>query len=233
VGNGVTLADLAVTITRPSAEPDRQFWNSQLAFADIAWMGKVRVWDADKKWLWPNLPYLLRLPGQERIERYGGMDPGKRVDNDFAAVLVRKYDSAGRIESAETRDAPLVSAEWYAAGSENPDLYTVVNSAKSDTFAIRLGRKGQRASGRLKIWLIYADFLGELPPRTWPQTSEWAGGILAYFEVDWKTSPEHGCRGTVRQMRPVDGTGFDWSRWVVRTPGIDEATAHKRLSMEE
>ena len=36
IGDGVAQANLVVTITRPSAEVDREFWNSQLAFADIA-----------------------------------------------------------------------------------------------------------------------------------------------------------------------------------------------------
>ena len=58
-------------------------------------MRYVRVWDKDNRWLWPNLPYLLRLHGTERVERYGGVDPGKGVDNDFAAVLMRKYDESG------------------------------------------------------------------------------------------------------------------------------------------
>jgi len=106
---GAAEVRLEVTISRPSEEKDRQFWNSELAFADIAWMDEVRVWDADEKWLWPNLPYLLRLPGQERIERYGGTDPGKHVDNDFAAVLIRKYDAHGKAEAFETKDAPLVA----------------------------------------------------------------------------------------------------------------------------
>ena len=34
---------LVVTVRRPSEEADRKFWNSELAFADIAWMSEVRV----------------------------------------------------------------------------------------------------------------------------------------------------------------------------------------------
>ena len=47
-------------------------------FPQYDWMQYVRVWDADHRWLWPNLPYLLRLHGIERVERYGGIDPGER-----------------------------------------------------------------------------------------------------------------------------------------------------------
>jgi len=204
---------LVVTITRPSEETDRQFWNSQLAFADIAWMDEVRVWDADAKWLWPNLPYLLRLPGQERIERYGGTDPGKHVDNDFAAVLIRKSDAHGQTEALETKDAPLVSAEWRAEGMAKTDLQTIVHVAKSDPFLLHLGADNRPARGQVKVWLIYADFLGARPPRTWPKEREWAGGILAYFEIDWEVMPGHGCRGTVCQKTPEESTRFKWAEW--------------------
>ena len=53
-------------------------------------MKAVRVWDARNQWLWPNLAYLLKLSGLERVERYGGVDPEKGVDNDFSALLIRK-----------------------------------------------------------------------------------------------------------------------------------------------
>lgn len=221
--SGAAEVRLLVTVTRPSEETDRQFWNSQLAFADIAWMDEVRVWDADAKWLWPNLPYLLRLPGQERIERYGGTDPGKHVDNDFAAVVIRKYDAHGKAEALETKDAPLVSAEWHAEGTAKTDLQTVVHVAKSDLFSLHLGADNRPARGQVKVWLIYADFLGSRPPRTWPKEREWAGGILAYFEIDWETLPGHGCRGIVRQKTPTEGTRFKWAQWA---PG----TAQVRLS---
>lgn len=227
---GATELRLVVRITRPSEEADRQFWNSELAFADIAWMNQVRVWDEDRKWLWPNLPYLLRLPGQERIERYGGLDPGKHVDNDFAAVLIRKYDARGKTESPETQAAPLVSAEWHAEGVAATDRQTVVHVASSDAFLVHLGKEAGPDRGQLKVWLIYADFLGARPPRTWPQAREWAGGILAYFEIDWETSPGRGCRGIVRHKKPEESTGFQWAEWVRRPPDSDEAEAHVRLS---
>ena len=82
-------ARLRIILSRPSDETGRQFWNSRLAFPEYDWMRYVRVWDTSHQWLWPNLAYLLRLHGLERVERYGGVDPGKGVDNDFAAVLIR------------------------------------------------------------------------------------------------------------------------------------------------
>ncbi|MEQ8791694.1 MAG: hypothetical protein RIC55_35855 [Pirellulaceae bacterium] len=218
---------LAVTITRPSEESDRQFWNTQLAYADLAWMDEVRVWDADAQWLWPNLPFLLRRPGLERVERYGGVDPGKHVDNDFAAVLIRKYDARGAVESPDTREAPLVSADWRAEGLASTDVHTIVHVAKSDTFLVHLGDGRQPARGQLKVWLIYADFLGSPPPRTWPKQREWAGGILAYCEIDWEQVPGQACRGIVRHKRPEEGTRFPWKEWASGGP---RTAAQSRLT---
>jgi hypothetical protein len=228
--SGAAEVRLVVTLTRPSTEADRERWNSVLAFADIPWMDQVRYWDAEEKWLWPNLPYLLRLPGQERVERYGGVDPGKGIDNDFAAVLIRKYDARGAVESAETKDAPLVSGEWHAVGATDTDLHSVVHVAQSDEFRLHLGGDSGPARGQLRVWLIYADFLKAKPPQTWPTPGEWAGGILAYFEIDWEVSPELGCRGIVRHKRPPESTRFEWAKWVVHTPDSDESRAETRLS---
>lgn len=230
---GPTALRLVVTLKRPSEESDREYWNKTLAYSDVGWMEQVRVWDAKHEWLWPNLPYLLRLPGRERVERYGGLDPGKGVDNDFAAVLIRKYDAAGRVESAETKDRPLVSAEWHPVDAAGADGNAIVHTAKSDEFVLHLGRETGRARGQLKVWLIYADFLGASPPRTWPKAKEYAGGILAYFEIDWATSPDRRCQGAVRPKRPPEGTGFDWARWVVRKPDSDRSEAQVRLSDKE
>jgi hypothetical protein len=217
-----------MTLTRTSTESARQFWNSRLAFRDISWMESVRVWDKDEQWLWPNLPYLLRLPGQERVERYGGVDPGKRVDNDFAAVLIRKYREDAVTEMPDTQTAPLVSAEWHAVGAGKTDLHTVVHNAVSDTFELHLGGPNQPDRGHIKVWLIYADFLGSRPPGTWPDEPEWAGGILAYFEIDWLQSPDGVRRGTVQPKRPTQSTRFDWKSWVEESPA--ESGAMARLS---
>ena len=151
---------LCVTLNRPSDEAGREFWNSRLAFTEYDWMRYVRVWDADNRWLWPNLPYLLRLHGVERVERYGGVDPGKGVDNDFAAVLIRKYDSSGTNEDDESKRSPLVAAEWYPVGvSGAVDKQTVVHTAQSDEFTLHLGRVGEERQGLAAGWVIYADFM--------------------------------------------------------------------------
>ncbi len=221
---------ITVTLTRPSTPADRESWNSVLAFADVPWMDQVRVWDKESQWQWPNLPYLLRLPGIERIERYGGVDPGKGVDNDFAAVLIRSYDARGQQESSATRTRPLVSAEWHAVGAAETDLQSVVHVARSDQFLVHPGSEENLTRGQLKIWLVYADFLGSPTPRGWPVQREWAGGILAYFEVDWEMTPDRQCRVVARQTRPTANTKFDWKSWVQHPPGADCATAAARLS---
>ena len=218
---------IRLTITRPSGEAEREYWNAQLAFADLPWMDEVRVWDATGKWQWPNLPYLLRRPGQERVERYGGVDPAKQVDNDFAAVLIREFDAAG-VQSPETQETPLVSAEWHPAASAESDIQSVVHVARSDPLVVHVGGEPHPAHGKLKIWLIYADFLNSRPPRSWPRQREWAGGILAYWEVDWSRQPGGPCRGTVQIKRPPESTGFDWQQWAEK----DNATARLNDAVE-
>ncbi len=224
------LARLTVTLTRPSDEAARESWNSKLAFAEIDWMRYVRVWDGEGRWLWPNLPYLLRLPGVERVERYGGVDPGKGVDNDFAALLIRNYDATGQTEDARTRKRPLVSAEWRAAGATNVNKQTVVHSARSDEFTFHLGGGPVLGKSLARVWLVYADFMGARTPPGWPDAPEFAGGVLAYFEIEWDPEAAQERRLTMRQTIPRQGTGFDWARWVSRTKLATNWTATARLA---
>lgn len=222
---------LRVVLSRPSEEAGREFWNSQLAFPEYDWMRYVRVWDAEERWLWPNLAYLLRLHGIERVERYGGVDPGKGVDNDFAAVLIRKYDSDARREDDDTRRAPLVAAEWHPIGlSDAVDKFTVVHSVESDEFSLHPGPTESRPRGRAAIWLIYADFMGATPPPSWPKTPEYAGGALAYFELQWDLTSEPGREVAVRQLAPRRGTGFDWEEWASRTRAAPVPSSTAKLS---
>ena len=69
------------------------------------------------------------------------------------------------------------------------------------------------------LTLAISLLLGAFPPRTWPKEYEWAGGILAYFEIDWEISPEAGCRGVVCSKRPEESTGFAWKEWVAGEAG--------------
>ena len=224
------VASIRIALSRPADDAGREFWNSRLAFPEYDWMSSVRVWDADHRWLWPNLAYLLRLHGKERVDRYGGVDPGKGVDNDFAAVLIRKYDGTGERESEETRQAPLVSAEWHAVGAVKVDRQTVVHTAQSDQFTLHLGMPGEESNGRAGIWLIYADFLGASPPTGWPKEPEYAGGILAFFEVRWAKSAVRRPEIRIEQTAPRRATGFNWERWTLRTLASPDSKRTAKLS---
>jgi hypothetical protein len=220
-------------------------------------MARVRVWDADRQWLWPNLPYLLRAHGEERVERYGGIDPGRGIDNDFAAVLIRPLEpeSSAAAESGpatspvqvaptgSVRDGvnheskqrnnrrtfigcdlePLVSAEWYPVDADSRDGKTVVHTARSDDFRVRtLPDSSQPQSGRLGVWLIYADFLLAPPPRNWPEKGEWDGGILAYFDVDWQRSSNGEFGFEIEHRVPPTDTGFDWGAWSTGSSALEK-----------
>lgn len=176
-------------------------------------MDEVRIWDSNSLWQWPNLPFLLRRHGQERVERYGGVDPVKLVDNDFAAVLIRSFDAEGKNETSGTYDFPLVSAEWRGDVDGEHDIHTLVHVARSDRFTVHVGAADEHTSGLLKLWLIYADFLGSRPPAQWPKEPEWAGGILTYCEIHWEKPPGELCHGTVVFQTPSAATGFDWEQW--------------------
>jgi hypothetical protein len=207
-GNKPNAFGLNVTLTRGSSDLDRERWNKDLAFPEHAWMSRVRVWDSEGKWIWPNLPYLLRAHGEPRIERYGGVDPTKGVDNDFAAVLIRPLDD----ESSR----PLVSAEWYADNAVSNSTietskHSVVHVASSDDFIVRVPNGS--SSGTIGVWLIYADIIEANMPRTWPSEGEYNGGILAYFEIQWSRAREDSLEYYARQLTPKSATGFDWEQW--------------------
>ena len=193
-------------------------------------MAQVRVWDRDGKWLWPNLPYLLRAHGEERVERYGGVDPGKGIDNDFAAVLIRplKHALAGTEQQSSARTVqPLVSAEWYAVDAQGLNGQSLVHVARSDYFCVSLlPSDRQTESGTLGVWLIYADFLGASVPRNWPSTGEYAGGILAYFEIAWQRDPDDTFEFEIQHLIPSRDTGFDWAAW---STGLSALTKNLEL----
>jgi hypothetical protein len=202
-----------MVLTRPSNEAGREFWNEKLAFPEYDWMRYVRVWDTDRRWLWPNLAYLLRIHGIERVERYGGVDPAKGVDNDFAAILIRRFKLPGLQENSDTRQAPLVAAEWYPVGFPRAEKQTIVHTVQSDEFMLHLGGPQTPAEGLATIWLIYADFMGAKLPESWPKTPEYAGGILNCFEAQWDSNATRGQQLSLRQIVPKRGTGFSWERW--------------------
>ena len=226
----VGQAELWVTVSRPNDEEHREAWNARLAYRHLDWMRQVRVWDDQQQWLWPNLPYLLRAHGTSRIERYGGVDPGKGVDNDFAAVLIREYDATGDTEATTTRTQPLVSAEWLPVDGESGDRESIVHHAESERFRLHLRPSDSSRRGRLGLWLIYADFMGAPVPQAWPKQREFAGGILAYFEIDWTLDPGGGCHLKIAQRTPPGSTGFDWAKWIDPADESKNGRAEPRLT---
>ena len=228
--NGNLTLKIAVALARPSSERQRAYWNATLAYPQYSWMSAVRVWDEGQQWLWPNLPYLLRPFGTQGIDRYGGWDPGKKVDNDFAAVLIRKYDAAGLQESSSTSTNPLVSAEWYPDGITNANMNTVVNAARSDEFSVTLCDRTQPQAGQIRIWIIYADFLGSPVPRGWPKEPEFNGGILKFFKIAWSSQAEHRCTCDIKEEIPPEGTRFNWKRWLNRMTENSDVEATRRLN---
>jgi hypothetical protein len=206
---------VSLVLSRPDDRRHREYWNTRLAYPDYDWMRHVRVWDRDELWLYPNLAFLFKLHGEDRSDRYGGWDPGKHVDNDFGAVLIRKYDAAGVNEHVDTKDKPLVSARWYPVGVGKADRRTIVHRTKSDDFTIRLAGGDKAGRGRIKVWFVYGDFFGHPAPKTWPKQQEFNGGTLAFFEIDWRHRSEGTSDMTVSQKVPPH-TGFDWREWVGR-----------------
>ena len=146
-----------------------------------------------------------------------------REESPIATEELDQATSASKIDWSD--DAPLVSAEWHVDGVAETDLHDIMHVARSDEFLLHLGGEDGPVRGRLKVWLVYADFFGARAPRTWPKAQEWAGGILAFFEIDWEASPSHGCRAIVRHAKPRQSTRFDWAEWVVRMPGCVKKAA--------
>ena len=206
-------------LTRADSESGRKRWNRQLAFPEYDWMSRVRVWDDDQKWLWPNLPYLLRAYGDEREQRYGGVDPGKGVDNDFAAVVIKPVGLA-------KVDPNLITAEWFGPATGAVDKRSIIHKAISDDlrWTIPVGGSGEQ-SGVLGVWLIYADFLESSAPDSWPETPEFDGGALAYFSIHWNLDDDGQVTivKTLNQIPPT-ATGVDWPSWLASSK-TDKASA--------
>ena len=203
-----SAVSLRIELTRASADDDRLRWNRDLKFPEYDWMSRVRTWDRNEKWLWPNLPYLLRANGIEREQRYGGVDPGKGVDNDFAAIVVKS--SGASLDIAE-----LVTAEWHPPQGDFVDKRSVVHRAISDDLVWSIPDSSD--NGTLNIWLIYADFLDYSPPSAWPSEPEFDGGILSYFSLEWRRLDDgrieiFQCENT----SPHASTGVEWEEWTAK-----------------
>ena len=217
--DGLPCLNVRVELTRADSESDRERWNRLLAFPEYDWMSRVRVWDGDHEWLWPNLPYLLKAYGIERQQRYGGVDPGKGVDNDFAAVVVKPV-------GANVVDPDLITAQWSGPAGGTVDKRSVVHEAISDDLQWKIPVDGIGAkSGVVGVWLIYADFLESRAPDSWPDTPEFNGGVLAYFSIHWKLAAD-GRVTIIKTLNeiPPDATGVEWETWLEGTKAEENSS---------
>ena len=230
---------ITLVLTRPhdaDADRDRKFWNSETAFRQYkSWMPYVRGRDAKgKEWLWPNLAYLFKLHGTDRVERYGGWDRGHNADNDFGGILIRKYNPSGAAEPGQ----PLVSADWHAAGADESLLSDVVHSAESDSFTLHPEDSARPCSQLARVWFIYGDFMTWRAPWKYaagpmkgrPLKKEYAGGIIAQFRIDWSYTPGQPFELTVTPETPHDDTGFNWIKWIAREAEWDTPKARPTLT---
>ena len=197
---------LHVELNRSSSDAARLRWNRQMEFPEYEWMSKVRVWDENEQWIWPNLPFLLTAYGEQRQQRYGGVDPGKNVDNDFAAVLVRKDSVNKDFADRET----FIRAGWNAPPGKPTNKRSIVHRAISDD--VRIGLEDE-TSGSMHVWIIYADFMDAPLPAKWPSTKEMEGGILSYFQILWERVDSGLMISAVECRRPTETTGFNWDQW--------------------
>lgn len=227
--SGEPAIHLRLQLNRPTDSESRTFWNNSLEYREHRWMTRVRVWDEDEQWLYPNLAYLFRIHGFERVERYGGWDPGKEVDNDFGAVLIRVYDAEGQLESPATVEQPLVSAKWYPLRGQEATRRTIVHSIRSDDFVVHTARQGPLSSGQIRVWFVYGDFMGHPVPKQWPQQPEHAGGTLAFFHVDWRQAEGRPVHLEIAQEIPPH-TGFDWEAWSGRYAKDERVRAPSKLT---
>jgi RHS repeat-associated protein len=155
--------------------------------------------------LWPCLPALFNAKGV----RYGGWDPAKRIDNDFAAVVIQKYDHLGK-----KIGVPLISAQWYAdeARKGNLDKSKEVYTAISDEFDMHVS---DGENGYIKIWLVYGDIGGNTKVA---ETSR--GGTIAEYQITYSY-----LRGSLfssvgkvfvhlNHSEKASETGIDWDQWL-------------------
>jgi len=228
---------IRLVLTRPhDTDADREFWNSQTLFKQYeSWMPYVRGEDAEGKiWLWPNLAYLFKLHGTDRVERYGGWDRGHSADNDFGGVLIRKYDASGDTESGQ----PLVSADWHSVGADKAGLFDVAHTAGSDHFTLHPEDNARPCSGLARVWFIYGDFMTWRAPWKYaagpmkgrPLRREYAGGIIAQFRIGWEYAPGEPFEFVVTPEAPRADTGFDWVRWVSRKAEWDTPKGRPALT---
>jgi len=104
------------------------------------------------------------------------------------------YDYDWELREGELPDGLVFSDEgdeaMVAGVPEESGESIVFVYVDSDEFTVALGSVGENKRGRMRIWLVYGDFLGARPTENWSQEPEFAGGILAHFDATWSFKPD-------------------------------------------
>ncbi|NOS70693.1 MAG: hypothetical protein HOP33_12275 [Verrucomicrobia bacterium] len=199
-------------VDRPTTDENRELWST---FTN-PWRENVVV----DGWLWPNLAALLTAHGETGVTRYGGFDPGKQVDDDFSAVVVRRQGSFG---------LPLISADWV---NENgvTSIRAVSHSARiRENFRVNVGGPPCEVRSPISVWMTYADLLDDgrsmFERHGWPR--EFNGATLVYIKIDWEMDADASFRPIFKTSGsappPSTGLGDFWSGW-------GRSGAHSRYS---
>jgi RHS repeat-associated protein len=211
-GTAASKLEIGIKVTRASSEKDRALWNRIIGWRPY--------WDSDHKWKWPNLAALLSAKGITDVTRYGGPDPGKdNVDNDFSAVVIRKYTSSasGDVE-VDTVGNPLISADWIPEGEGNLTLASISHVAKiREKLVIHPDETKQPCKGSIKVWMTYADFMQsqtDILKNKWPL--EFNGTVVAHIKISWnweKGKEFSPVFETVTTAPPPTGVTY-WRYWM-------------------
>ena len=256
---------MKVTLTRPHDKNEnkrgtketggnkefREFWNTRTRFPRLRKDDPLNIYgqtDRGDEWVWPNLPLLLNAHGgseevdpddRKRVKRspgrYGGWFPKTKTDDDFMAVVIRKYHNYSSRQHKGTYtehedtvgQQAVISANWHGTDDGNP--YAVVHAAVSDAFHLHLTENAVNGKkpcfGRAKIWVVYLDMEKDALYRDKGGrrlVEGAAGGSVAYFEVNWKYPSGKHFDAYVQWVPPpsknqdIGLTGMNWAKWVGR-----------------
>lgn len=162
-------------------------WNSSEQQVPNEW--NREAWESDSegnRWLWPDLAKLLNGD-------YGGFDPVKRVDNDYAIVIVRHYDAEGN-EVGQ----PQASRRWHTIGNPSGEVSHV---AGVEEFCI--WPPCSTTAGRVQVWVVMCDTWGEPlypgSPLEGPEDAygERGGSTIAYSELHYRRDPRNGLKWSI------------------------------------